>query len=350
MYLTPLTASPPSSRVHAPASSARETLLIVSIDTEEDNWIPARENVTVDNIRELPRFQLALERMGVRATYFVSYQVLRARWAADILRGCAPAAELAAHLHPWNTPPLEPLRRGSSMLGNLLPEIQLAKLRQLTEAFGTAFGWAPTAFRAGRWGIASSTLAALSACGYRIDSSVTPFMSWEAYDDGPSHDGAPPGAYGLGDGGDVRIPTRGKPKLWEIPATFGYSRRPFQRWHRVHRALMSPIGRRLRLPGIAWRTNLIRKVTLSPETNATAELLTLSRRALEDGAPYLHLFLHSPSLVPGLTPFVRTREEAMRFRASIERYLEGLSAFTTVRPVTISEAADALGLPQQSAK
>ena len=56
--------------------------LVVSIDTEEDNWQPVRTEATVDNIRELPRLHRALERVGVRPTYFVSYQVARRPWAA----------------------------------------------------------------------------------------------------------------------------------------------------------------------------------------------------------------------------------------------------------------------------
>ena len=50
--------------------------LSISIDTEEDNWSPAIQGVTVRNIRELPKLSELLTSLGVRATYFVTYQVV----------------------------------------------------------------------------------------------------------------------------------------------------------------------------------------------------------------------------------------------------------------------------------
>ena len=61
-------------------------LLIVSIDTEEDNWNRSRHDVTVENIQEL-RTQAALfDRWGVRPTYFTTYQVATDPEAADVMR------------------------------------------------------------------------------------------------------------------------------------------------------------------------------------------------------------------------------------------------------------------------
>jgi len=50
-------------------------LLIVSIDTEEDNWYRSRRAVTLENIGELRRLAMFFERLGVRPTYFTTYQV-----------------------------------------------------------------------------------------------------------------------------------------------------------------------------------------------------------------------------------------------------------------------------------
>src|SRR5437879_6190931 len=41
---------------------SKPMLLIVSIDTEEDNWHPCRDGVTVENIRELPRLDALFQR------------------------------------------------------------------------------------------------------------------------------------------------------------------------------------------------------------------------------------------------------------------------------------------------
>lgn len=326
------------------APSARDIILVVSVDTEEDNWYPSGHCLTVENIRELPRLEAFFRRLGVRATYFTTYRVAVDPEAADILRtiGDAGQAEIAAHLHPWNTPPMEeaPAAR-NSMLKNLPAELQLAKLESLTTALHASLGISPIAFRAGRYGLGPETVRALIRCGYTIDSSVTPFVSWEEMGEGPTFVGAPVQAYRLAGRGDVRLPEPDGPLL-EIPVSCGYNRSPFTVWSLVHRALGARAVRPLRLRGIAARTGVIKRIMLSPETASVPDMLTLSSRLIDHGVRHLHLVWHSPSLRPGLSPFVATTADRARLYASIESYIEGLAAMASVTFATISEAAAAL--------
>src|SRR5438094_7091014 len=169
-------------------------LLIVSVDTEEDNWHRSRHDVTTENIQELRPLAAFLGRLGVRPTYFTAYQVAVEHGAADVLREVCDGGrgEIGAHLHPWNTPPLtEAFVPRNSMLKNLPGDLQLAKLRALTGALEKAFEFTPTLFRAGRYGIGRETVAALQRCGYQVDSSVSPTISLKSMDDGPTFVGAP---------------------------------------------------------------------------------------------------------------------------------------------------------------
>ncbi|OLE30935.1 MAG: hypothetical protein AUG43_01915 [Actinobacteria bacterium 13_1_20CM_3_68_10] len=315
-------------------------LLIVSVDTEEDNWQPCRDGVTIDNIRELPRLDVLFQRLGVRATYFTTYQVAVRDWAAATLRQLrAGGAEIGAHLHPWNTPPLdESFLPRNSMLKNLPPSLQFAKLERLTATLREAIGTPPLAFRAGRYGLGRETVPALIRCGYQVDSSVTPFVSWEAFDDGPTFVGAPLEMYRLGGGGDVRAPEPGG-ALIELPMSIGYSRLPFGVWGRIYRMLTARPLHALHLLGIASRLGLITRILLSPETHSVADMLTLSRRLIESGCRHLHLFFHSPSLRPGLSPFVADAPGVERFYRTIASYVENLSRLASVTFVTVSEAA-----------
>lgn len=325
-------------------AKGRDVLLIVSVDTEEDNWERARRDITVANIRQLPRLDRLFERLGVRATYFTTYQVAIDREAAGIVRGLRATGrvEVGAHLHPWNTPPLdEAFEPRNSMLLNLPQSLQLAKLRRLTEALTEAIGERPAAFRAGRWGLGPSTVRALIACGYLIDSSVTPFQTWEATAGGPSHVGAPLHAYRLDGRGDARVPAAAGPLL-EIPVSSAYSRRPWQLWGRVHRVMAHRWMRPFRLAAIAAGFGLLRPVALSPETDTLADMLALSRLLIDAGVHHLHLYFHSPSLVPGLSPFTATAGAVDRLYATIARYIEGLSAVTPLAFATIGEAAATL--------
>src|SRR5438876_12172844 len=159
----------------APCSDS--VLVIVSIDTEEDNWQRSRDQVTVENIGELRRLAAFFDRLGVRPTYFTTYQVAIDPSAADVLREVSHGGrgEIGAHLHPWNTPPLtEAFVPRNSMLYNLPAELQRAKVEQLTAILEETFGHRPTAFRAGRYGLGPDTVAALLSCGYCVDSSVSP--------------------------------------------------------------------------------------------------------------------------------------------------------------------------------
>jgi len=320
-------------------------LLIVSIDTEEDNWHRSRHDVTTENIQELRPLAAFLGRLGVRPTYFTAYQVAVEHGAADVLREVCDGGrgEIAAHLHPWNTPPLtEAFVPRNSMLKNLPAELQLAKLRRLTAALEASFDFAPRAFRAGRYGLGRDTVAALLCCGYRVDSSVMPFVSWEEVDEGPTFVGAPLVAYRLAQGLDVTRAAEGG-DLLEIPLSSGFSRRPFSLWGRVRHALDAVPLRPLRLVEVAARAGLIKRIVLSPEVASVADMLTLSRRLLEQGVRHLQLSWHSPSLKPGLSPFTTTAAHVARLYGAVEAYLEGLSRITPFTVATVSEAAAVLG-------
>ena len=327
------------------------TVLIISVDTEEDNWYRSRDAVSVGNIRELPRLARFFERLDVRPTYLVNYQVAIDPCASATVRdvtGRGTNAELGAHLHPWNTPPLdEAFVARNSMVKNLSPRLQRAKLQRLTATLEQAFNCRPRVFRAGRFGVGPETIGSLLDCGYRVDSSVTPFWNWQSYDDGPSFVGAPIGVYRLAPGADVRQPSPAG-ELIEIPLSYGFSRGPFSFWDPTRRLLEKPAVRWLRLAGIVDRTGLARRIVLCPELASAGDMLTLSRRLLEHGAQHLQIFFHSPSLTPGLSPFVTSQADVGRLYDTIEAYLDGVARLTDVRLATISEAASLLA-PQARA-
>ncbi len=316
-----------------------KVVLIVTIDTEEDNWVPRPSGTTVENIRELPRLDRFLQRLGARATYFTTYQVAAEPWAAATLRAVRDGgAEIGGHLHPWNTPPLvNGTKARNTMVKNLPAAVQLAKLERLSAALGDALGAPPTVFRAGRYGLGPATVGALLQCGYRVDSSVTPYVNWEDTDDGPNFVGAPLDAYRLTPGRDVRIsdPEGG---LLEIPVSAGYTRSPFGLWDRMRRFLALRPLRPLRLAGIAFRTGLIKRIVLNPELSSVRDMLALSRQLMLRGVRHLNITWHSPSLRPGLSPFVATEADRDRLYGAVESYIEGLAGLASVRFATVSEA------------
>ena len=321
--------------------------LVVSIDVEEDNWKLARTGVTVENVRQLPRLDRLFERLAVRPTYFTTYQVAIHPWAVRILQEAQArgTAEIGAHLHPWNTPPIEEaFVPRNTMLVNLPARLQAAKLDTLTDTLCAGMGRRPLAFRAGRWAFGPSTAAALLTRGYRVDSSVTPFVSWEDVDEGPTHIGAPLHVYRLDGQGDTRNPVFGGP-LIEVPLSWGYNRGSWALWTRLQPLLRHPVVRHLRLAGIAAHLGLLRRICLSPEASSVAAMLTLSRRLIDQGVQYLHMSWHSVSLQPGLTPYTATAADVERLYAAIESYIDRLAALAPIKFRTVSEAAEILAPP-----
>lgn len=310
--------------------------LIFSIDTEEDNWIPTRKDITVENIHELPALQRTLERVGIKPTYFTTYQVALDKRARAVISDLAAAgAEVGAHLHPWNTPPIEEdLEPRNTMLCNLPAKLQIDKLRYLTNYLEQSFGSRPTVFRAGRWALGLETVAALLSCGYNVDSSITPLKSW-AMSGGQNFEDAPLVPHWVeGEGRQDRIR--------EVPVSWGYSRRPFRLWHPLHRALSESVARRLGLASLAVRSGFLRKIGLSPEIQSSDEMFTLARNLVTEGIPFLHVFMHSPSLRPGLTPFVDSKQDVTRLHRTIEAFVQKLERIVTIVPATLSEATQML--------
>lgn len=313
-------------------------MFLFSIDTEEDNWAPTR-NPSVENIGDLRRFHAFLRGLGIRPTYFTAYQVLLNPWAAAIMQEIAADddAELGAHLHPWNTPPVtEPLGGRNTMLSNLSAQLQREKLTSLTERFTETIGTRPTSFRAGRFGIGPSLIPALIDLGYLVDSSVTPNWNWSGYDGGPNFNGAPVHPYRLGRNSMSPNENAADGELVELPVSVGYNRLPFSSWGKLHDVLDRRPLSMLHATGVASRTGLLKKIILSPETETSDDLLHLSRRILEMKCDYLHMFLHSSSLRPGLTPFTRTAEDLERLYANIERYVVRLREIVDIEPITAS--------------
>jgi hypothetical protein len=64
-----------------------------------------------------------------------------------------------------------------------------------------------------------------------------------------------------------------------------------------------------RAPGIGAKLGLVERIKLSPEGRSAEEMARLVRALLARGQRLFVLTLHSPSVVPGHTPYARTEAE-----------------------------------------
>ena len=102
--------------------------LIVTIDTEEDNWGSYNPTGnTVENIGYIRELQELFDKYDVKPTYLLTYPVATDDNSVSLLRGVMErgGCEIGTHCHPWNTPPFkEQTGPKNSMLCNLPSNLQ----------------------------------------------------------------------------------------------------------------------------------------------------------------------------------------------------------------------------------
>ena len=298
--------------------------LIVTVDTEEDNWGHVRaSHYGVENIGALPDFQKLCDELGVKPTYLVTYPVVTDATAAVILRALLQGGncEVGAQCHPWNTPPFEePESKRNTMLSNLSQDLQHKKMAVLRDAIERHLKISAVSFRSGRWGYSHSVATNLAKLGFKVDSSITPFTDW-ASDGGPNFSTVEPRAFRFSPDDIFHESPDGE--LMEIPVTIGYvGWLSFDmRWsNAIQRIVQRKPFARARVAGILSKANLLRKVWLSPEISDAAEMIRLARHLQSRGYRFLNLTFHSPSLRAGLTPFVRKQQVEQRFWEKLRRF------------------------------
>ncbi|KQP23147.1 polysaccharide deacetylase family protein [Pseudorhodoferax sp. Leaf267] len=305
---------------HTPARlpQGHPPVLCIVIDTEEEfDWDRpfSRSNTATTTIAAQP---LAHERiydaLGVVPTYVIDYPVATTPAASAVLTRLMQEGrcEIGTHLHPWVSPPHEEeVNRFNSYTGNLPPALEYAKLDALTHAIADSTGRRPTVFKAGRYGLGPQTSQTLARLGYEIDASVVPHTAFTA-DSGPD--------FSAFDVHPYWFETEGR-KLLELPVTTGFCGSLRGQGGALYPALQTPLGRTLRLPGIASRAGLLDRLRLTPEGYVLQDLQRLARTLVQDGCQVLSLTYHSPSLAPGHTPYVRDAADLERFLACIQGLL-----------------------------
>ncbi|WP_254606535.1 polysaccharide deacetylase family protein [Sphingomonas bacterium] len=303
------------------------------VDTEEEfDWSrpPARDARQVSAVAALPVAHRRLRSMGVEATYMVDHPVVADARAAALISGMLGegGAAIGAQLHPWVNPPFwDGAGPGGTYPGNLPRSVEAAKIDVLTGAIERALGRQPRAYRAGRYGIGPSTAALLVERGYRLDSSVRARYDYRR-DGGPDFRAVGSRAYRTGPDG----------ALVELPLTTVFTGRwrgAGGHWHGL--AGRVPHGR-----GLLARLRLVNRVALTPEDMPAGDVVEAVRIAAGEGLALLNLSFHSPSLVPGHTPYVRDAGDLARFWRWWDVVLDALDA-ADYRSASVDEVIAAAG-------
>lgn len=338
----------PASSTAGKVSRDGRPLLITTVDAEEEfDWQKplSRESRKVGTMREQHILHRVFERNGVIPVYFVTYPIVAQPEGYEFLADCLRdgRCQIGSQLHPWVTPPFdEDVSSFNSFAGNLPEELEFAKLRTLTNAIAERFGERPIAYRAGRYGIGPHTVKALRALGYRIDSSVVPEFSYHQAG-GPTFFGKPTSPYWLDEDEQVL----------ELPLTSSYVGRLTgltPAWHNLTSGLFRDDARYEVSRALMARSGLIERIRLTPEGARVSDAKRLVRTLLKRGTRIFTLSYHSPSLVPGNTPYVRSYADRERFLAWFEAFYEFFLGELGGSPVTVTQAYDLVRNRPESVK
>lgn len=284
--------------------------LIITIDTEEDNWdrYSTTEN-PVGNIKEIPKLQKLFDEFEVKPTYLVTYPVATSKGSIEILKKILEEGkcEIGMHCHPWNTPPFEEeINEFNSMLCNLPERLVHKKLSTLHETICKNFGIVPVSFRAGRFGFGPAVARSLCLLEYQVDTSVTPFVSWEDYQ-GPNFSEFNPELFNIFF--NHQTTTDEKNSLLEVPVTIGFTQDNFKRSIFMMKTLDNKIARKFLLPGLFCRLGLLNRIWLSPEMSDADSMIKLAEQMHKNNYPCLNMTFHSTSLLAGLSKFIHKDKE-----------------------------------------
>jgi hypothetical protein len=292
-------------------------VLTVVIDTEEEfDWHAPfdREETSVEAMAHIGRAQELFEEYGIRPTYVVDFPVASQEPGYRLLREYAAEgrATIGAHLHPWVSPPHEEeVGPYNSYPGNLPADLERRKLIRLVEEIEANLGVRPVVYKAGRYGFGANTTGLLDDLGFQMD--LSPCAGFDLRGDGgPDWSETPPDPFCFGEQGRlVCLPTTGAFVGWlsgAAPALYRTSLRPPLRWFRT--------------PGILSHLGALERLMLSPEGYTPEHQKRLTQALLSRDQRILTFSFHSPSMMPGHTPYVRTESDLKEFLAACRQYFD----------------------------
>jgi glycosyltransferase involved in cell wall biosynthesis len=304
-------------RFHTPAYSdrAQRPMLLTVIDAEESfDWrspcSPLMTDVTSMGAQHIAH--RIFERHGVVPIYAVDYPVTAQdagrRPLQELLE--SGSCEVGTQLHAWVTPPfLEDLTPINTYPGNLPLWLELEKIRNMTNSIQEAFCTTPRFYRAGRYGVGRRTGDIIKHLGYKVDASIMP--RWN---------------FGRSGGPDFSMISAipfwadADRTLLEIPGSAALVGHLADAPVWLTRSVFTGTVERTGLPAALARTNLLERIRLSPEGFSLAEAKRLVRHMLSHRHRVFLLSYHSPSLVPGNTPYVRTADDLKKFLEWLDEF------------------------------
>ena len=281
--------------------------LAVSIDVEPDcssNWNysnPLTFNgvgIGIDKI-----LQPLFNKYGVKPTYLINNVVMEDKDSVSVFKHLQGNFELGTHLHCEFIEPQKIYtdyagKAGRANQCELDTEIEMQKMVAITEMFKQNFGYSPRSFRAGRFSAGKNTIRCLENLGYWVDSSVTPGLSWKDKTrrlpvDYTNTSTSP----FFTDHNNFPFKSQQQSGILEFPVTIIESKR------------FGLLNHNLWLRPFYSNIKEMKKIIMSIPKNAESNI-------------YLNMMFHNVEVLPGLSPYCKTKRDCERYIDNLERFFE----------------------------
>ncbi|WP_319543124.1 hypothetical protein [uncultured Pseudodesulfovibrio sp.] len=302
--------------------------IAITIDVEEEGLFSGNypsKGVGVTNVQRLDMLAWLTQEFDLPLTLLVDYPVAvnpqcaetLKRWHTDL------GAEIGAHLHPWNTPPLG---EKTPLDSSTTPQETIReKLRTLTSAIENGTGVRPTSFRMGRWDFSARVREEITKLGFKVDASVAPLKRTPA---GGEYFLSSPEPYWLDKpGGLLEVP------LTMLPIFPGTTRLA----HALYRQFPNGIGN-----AAITKFSSLGAVGIQPVWHSSPVMRQAVRLHQRRGGDTLTMFFHSSELLPGASPHFPTEQSVRRFVAKIRSFIEWLSRRSDLKGTTLSALHDSM--------
>lgn len=323
-----------------------------TLDTEPDNLWDHDGPCAFENFKRVPGFHRRLIAAGARPTYLTTSEVAEDRRGRAALEACLGegGCEIGSHFHTWtrrwpfpvNELAGDPVKAMAHRLGQ---RVEADMLAYTCEVIDRNFGRPPESFRGGRWSLGSASIPALVRCGIKVDSTVTPGISWSdesgGLTDGSDYTLAPMQPHFLVSEEPPSAPLLELPIGTAVihPRLRRLAHLPWLR-RRVQRVLRAAVRRRSAADGLhrlLHRLGLRLGVHwLRPTDTSTADMRAVMLALRHQRCPIWVFIVHSSELIP--CRHLPSEDHVARFTARCLEAVETARALGA-RPATLSEAA-----------
>lgn len=292
---------------------------IITIDTEGDNLWDRPHTITTHNSKYLLRFQDLCDKYKLKPTYLVDYEMASCpdfvKFGKNVIKD--QRAEIGMHLHAWNSPPIVPLTSDDYIYQPYLIEypetVIVDKVKFMTNLLEDTFGLKMLSHRAGRWAFNAFYSNTLMNLGYKVDCSVTPYVSWENEKGKPDGNGGtdfsgfPRKAYFMDTKNISKACDKG---LLEVPVTVMRESSIFK---------VRYIKKTLHPKLIFRNKGNASRYWLRPNGRNVDDMLKIIQHILSKGIMYAEFMIHSSELMPGGSPHFKNESAIDKLYDDLEQ-------------------------------